>query len=63
MRGMSQPSDFTVHTEAKQPGSSYEAPTLVELGTLHELTLTGCRKWLGKSDGFLWGAPIACVSP
>jgi hypothetical protein len=31
--------------------AAYEAPALVELGALQELTL-GCDKTLGSSDGF-----------
>ena len=41
---------------------SYEAPSLVVLGTIHNLTLTrGCwwDKTLGGTDGFTWmGIPV-----
>jgi hypothetical protein len=41
----------------------YEPPTLVKLGTFHELTL-GCDKDFGGSDGFTFhGIPIVCTSP
>ena len=41
---------------------SYEAPRLVLIGSVHELTL-GCNKDYGSSDGFLFqGAPISCAS-
>ena len=44
-------------------GAKYEPPALVELGTLHELTL-GCNKDWGGSDGFTFQqAPIVCTSP
>ena len=39
---------------------AYEAPRLVEIGGVHELTLNGCffdKKW-GGSDGMSFG-PIA----
>ena len=40
----------------------YEPPTLVRIGTLHELT-GFCDKNLGNSDGFTFmGAPIVCTS-
>lgn len=41
----------------------YVAPTVIELGKLHELTL-GCDKRLGQSDGFTFaGLQIVCASP
>ena len=44
-------------------GAKYEPPALVELGTLHELTL-GCNKDWGGSDGFTFQqTPIVCTSP
>jgi hypothetical protein len=43
-----------------QGSVQYESPELVELGTLHELTLT-CDKRLGGSDGFTFmGQAIVC---
>lgn len=40
---------------------AYEAPTLTEIGTLHENTLAG--KVLGRSDGFTFqGANIGEVT-
>lgn len=43
---------------------AYEAPALVRLGTVHELTLAGfCDKELGQADGFTFmGAPIVCAT-
>jgi hypothetical protein len=42
--------------------AAYEAPALVELGALQELTL-GCDKTLGSSDGFTFmGQAIVCRS-
>jgi hypothetical protein len=42
--------------------AAYEAPALVELGALQELTL-GCDKTTGGSDGFTFQqTPIVCVS-
>ena len=42
--------------------AAYEAPALVELGALQELTL-GCDKTTGGSDGFTFhGTPIVCAS-
>jgi hypothetical protein len=41
---------------------AYEAPALVELGGLQELTL-GCDKQMGASDGFTFqGQSIVCSS-
>ncbi len=41
---------------------AYEAPALVELGALQELTLH-CDKKLGSSDGFTFqGLAIVCNS-
>lgn len=41
---------------------AYQPPRLVELGTLHDLTL-GCDKTTGGSDGFTFhGSPIQCTS-
>jgi hypothetical protein len=37
--------------ETKQENPRYEAPRLVELGTVHELTQT-CAKVYGDTDGF-----------
>lgn len=52
--------------EKQKDGSklAYEAPVVVELGSLHELTLwEPCDKTLGHSDGFTFqGQPIVCVS-
>ena len=40
----------------------YEAPALLVLGTVSELT-QGCNKTLGSSDGFTFhGAAIVCKS-
>jgi hypothetical protein len=40
----------------------YEAPELVVIGALEELTL-GCDKNWGQTDGFTFqGSPIACAS-
>jgi hypothetical protein len=48
--------DGTVSTAA------YEAPALVEIGALQELTL-GCDKTYGSSDGFTFmGQAIVCTS-
>jgi hypothetical protein len=42
--------------------AAYEAPALVELGALQELTL-GCDKALGNGDGFTFmGQSIVCRS-
>jgi hypothetical protein len=42
--------------------AAYEAPALVELGALQELTL-GCDKDLGGSDGFTFqNQQISCSS-
>ena len=42
--------------------AAYEAPALVELGALQEVTL-GCDKTLGSSDGFTFmGQAIVCRS-
>jgi hypothetical protein len=42
--------------------AAYEAPALVELGALQELTL-GCDKTLGSSDGSRFmGQAIVCRS-
>lgn len=42
--------------------AAYEAPALVELGALQELTL-GCDKQMGSSDGFTFmGQAIVCRS-
>ncbi len=47
---------------AQAPKSDYQRPALVELGTLHDLTL-GCDKSLNGSDGFTFmGQPIHCTS-
>jgi hypothetical protein len=44
--------------------AAYEAPALVELGALQELTLEWCDKRLNGSDGFTFmGQPIVCRSP
>lgn len=41
---------------------TYVAPTVIELGTLHELTLN-CDKSYGQSDGFTFqGQSIVCAS-
>jgi hypothetical protein len=48
--------------DAAKDTLSYEAPALVELGLLQELTL-GCDKNLGSSDGFTFqGQAIVCTS-
>jgi hypothetical protein len=50
-------------TDQRPTSAGYEPPELVEVGTLHELTLF-CDKRLGDSDGFTFmGQPIACTSP
>jgi hypothetical protein len=40
----------------------YEAPSVIVLGTVHDLTLTGCwwgKTWGGGTDGFNWnGIPV-----
>lgn len=42
--------------------AAYEAPALVELGALQEVTL-GCDKTLGSSDGFTFmGQAVVCRS-
>ena len=44
------------------PAITYEAPRLVELGKLHELTLGTDKSW-GASDGLTFqGTPIAWSS-
>jgi hypothetical protein len=43
------------HSSTTTARDSYEAPSLVILGTVHQLTLTGGCWWdkqLGGSDGF-----------
>jgi hypothetical protein len=52
-----------VDTHSKST-AGYEAPALVVLGALHELTLEdGCDKRLAGSDGFTFmGQPIVCRS-
>jgi hypothetical protein len=48
---------------AKARKATYERPVLVELGSLHDLTLW-CDKSLNGSDGFTFmGQPIHCTSP
>ena len=48
--------------EATDAPNEYEAPLLVELGTLHDLT-QGCDKAFGGSDGFTFQQqPISCTS-
>ena len=45
--------------------SAYEAPAVMVLGKVEQLTL-GCGKNFGGSDGFTWqvtGEPIGCASP
>ena len=50
------------HAQAEEPqfgteNEHYEAPRLVEIGGVYELTLTGCffdKKW-GGSDGMSFG--------
>lgn len=50
----------TEHLDHSSAG--YEAPTLAEVGTLHELTL-GCNKDYGGSDGFTFQQqPVSCTS-
>jgi hypothetical protein len=45
-----------------KPTGAYEAPALVELGSLEVMTL-GCDKALGESDGFTFlNQPIVCTS-
>ena len=56
-----------IHTTENGIGSApsgvYEPPALVDLGSLHELTL-GCDKMYGASDGYTWhGDSIVCASP
>jgi hypothetical protein len=42
--------------------AAYEAPALVDIGALQELTL-GCDKAYGGSDGFTFQqSPIHCTS-
>lgn len=49
--------------EPRESMEAYDAPALVELGALQELTLQGCDKRLGDSDGFTFmGQPIVCRS-
>lgn len=51
-----------METDSKST-AGYEAPALVVLGALHELTLEGCDKRLNGSDGFTFmGEPIVCRS-
>jgi hypothetical protein len=52
------PSEDTAADSAggELPLVPYEAPVLVELGPVHELTMSGCfwdKKW-GGSDGLQW---------
>jgi len=43
-------------------GAPYVPPVLVQLGSVHELTL-GCNKDNGVSDGYYYqGIPIMCTS-
>lgn len=47
---------------AAQDAQPYEPPTLVVLGTVHDLT-QGCDKMNGSSDGFTYnGQAIVCRS-
>jgi hypothetical protein len=47
-----------------KPKPKYQPPTLIELGTLQELTLQFCDKRLNGSDGFTFlGQPVVCRSP
>jgi hypothetical protein len=49
-------------TESPRESAVYEAPVLVELGSLQELTL-GCDKRYGDTDGFTFmGQAIVCTS-
>ena len=49
--------------DAAKDASSYEAPALVELGLLQELTLGCTDKTYGSSDGFTFqGQAITCTS-
>jgi hypothetical protein len=49
-------------TQKSSERPPYEAPVLIEIGALEELTL-GCDKNWGSSDGFTFqGTPIACAS-
>ena len=49
-------------TDNPKRAASYEAPRLVELGALQDLTL-GCNKDRGSSDGFTFqGQAITCTS-
>ena len=55
--------DSSTHTSPEP----YEAPGLTVLGTVHELTLSGCfwNKQLGGSDGFTFmgiSVPISACS-
>jgi hypothetical protein len=53
----------TASTGAPRPIRPYEAPSVTELGTLHELTL-GTNKDLGGSDGLTFQQqPITWTSP
>jgi hypothetical protein len=53
----------TTHAGDRRPAPSYSAPSIVELGTLHELTL-GSNKDLGGADGITFqNQPITWTSP
>ena len=52
-----------VSDSPSQASAGYEPPALAAVGTLHQLTLQGCDKRLGGSDGFTFmGQPIVCRS-
>ena len=49
--------------ETAKDRDAYEAPALTVLGSMAELTLAGCDKRLGGSDGFTFmGMAITCSS-
>ena len=49
-------------TDDGQPRGRYEAPELILLGAVAELT-SGCDKKYGDSDGYTFmGSPITCTS-
>jgi hypothetical protein len=50
-------------TPESAPSQGYEAPQLVVLGTVAELTQASCGKRLGGSDFFIFrGTQLVCSS-
>ncbi len=46
----------------KQEQASYEAPSITEIASLHELTLDQEKSYHPKSDGFTFGGKAINVS-